>query len=40
MMQQYDVLVIGGGMAGLSAAKGAVDPAQKVALADHEFGGT
>jgi len=38
---EYDVMVIGGGMAGLSAAKRAVDLGARVALADHEvLGGT
>lgn len=41
MTDQYDVMVIGGGMAGLSAAKRAVDLGARVALADHEvLGGT
>lgn len=38
---EYDVLVIGGGMAGIGAAKTAVDLGARVALAEHEkLGGT
>lgn len=37
----FDVLVVGGGMAGLGAAKTAADLGAKVAVAEHEkLGGT
>jgi glutathione reductase (NADPH) len=37
----FDVLVIGGGMAGIGAAKAASDLGAKVAVAEHErLGGT
>lgn len=37
----YDLLVIGGGMAGLGAAKAAADLGAKVALAEYDrLGGT
>ena len=40
-MKQYDLLVIGGGMAGLSAAKLGADLHARVALVEKaELGGT
>ena len=37
----FDVLVVGGGMAGLGAAKAAADLGVKVAVVEHEkLGGT
>jgi pyruvate/2-oxoglutarate dehydrogenase complex dihydrolipoamide dehydrogenase (E3) component len=40
-MEKYDLLVIGGGMAGLSAAKRGADLGAKVALAEYDvLGGT
>lgn len=40
-MDDFDVLVIGGGMAGLQAAKAAADLGARVALAEHDtLGGT
>jgi pyruvate/2-oxoglutarate dehydrogenase complex dihydrolipoamide dehydrogenase (E3) component len=40
-MRQYDMIVIGGGMAGLSAAKASADLKAKTALVERDFlGGT
>ncbi|MDQ3256341.1 MAG: FAD-binding protein [Acidobacteriota bacterium] len=40
-MKEYDFLVIGGGMAGLAAAKRGADLGARVALAEKEnLGGT
>ncbi len=35
MVERFDLLVIGGGMAGLSAAKAGADLGAKVALVEH-----
>lgn len=40
-MKQYDMVVIGGGMAGLAAAKASADMKAKTALVERDFlGGT
>ncbi len=40
-MEQFDLLVVGGGMAGLSAAKQGADLGARVALAEYDvLGGT